>query len=82
MFRRKHWKYIIFTVPIEKEVIRIGKVREEITKNLSYILQLVDCARFMASSLSNLVDNLSEKIHGIKCKFKTVFLNAQILKMI
>ena len=52
----------------------------------------------MASSLSNLVNNLSEGIHRIICKFRhndknmklvelnisiaTVFLNTQILKMI
>ena len=52
----------------------------------------------MASSLSNLVNNLSEGIHKIKCKFwhnyknfkhaelnisiATAFLNTQILKMI
>ena len=27
-------------------------------------------ARFMASSLSNLVNNLSERIHKIKCKYE------------
>ena len=41
----------------------------EITKNISYILQFTDSARFMASSLSNLVNNLSEGIHRIKCKY-------------
>ena len=62
-------KYITFTVSIEKEVTRIDKNGEEITKNISYILQFIDSARFMASSLSNLVNNLSEGIHRIKCKF-------------
>ena len=52
----------------------------------------------MASSLSNLINNLSERIHMIKCKFghddknlkhvelnisiATAFLNVQTLKMI
>ena len=63
-------KYITFTVPIEKEVTRIDKNGEEITKNISYILQFIDSARFMASSLSNLVNNLSERIHKIKCKYE------------
>ena len=39
-----------FTVPIEKEVTRTDKNGEEITKNISYILQFIDSARFMASS--------------------------------
>ena len=53
-------KYITFTIPIEKEVTIIDKNREEITKNIFYILQFIDSARFMVSSLSNLVNNLSE----------------------
>ena len=61
-------KYITFTVPIEKEVTRIDKNPEEITKNISYILQFIDSTRFMASSLPNLVNNLSEGLHRIKCK--------------
>ena len=62
-------KYITFTVPIEKEVARIDKNGEEITKYISYILQFIDSTRFMASSLSNLVNNLLEGIHIIKCKY-------------
>ena len=62
-------KYITFKVEIEKEVTRIDKNGEEITKNMTYILQFIDSARFMESSLSNLVNNLSEGIHRIKCKY-------------
>ena len=62
-------KYITFTVLIEIEVTRINKNREEITKNICYILQFIDSARFMASSISNFVNNLSEGIIIIKCKF-------------
>ena len=39
-------KYIIFTVPIQKEVTRIDKNGEEITKNIFYILQFIDSTRF------------------------------------
>ena len=59
------------------------------------MLQLIDSASFMAISLSNLVNNLSEGIHEIKCKYgqhdkkcetyiniATGFLNTQTLKMI
>ena len=67
-------------------------------KNISYRLQFIDSAKFMASSLSNLVNNLSERIQKIKCEHghydknvklaglnvsnANVFLNTQILKMI
>ena len=44
-------------------------MEKKLQKNISYILQFIDSARFMASSLSNLVNNLSEKIHKIKCKY-------------
>ena len=62
-------KYITFAVPVGKEVTRIDKNGEEFTKNISYILQFIDSARFMASSLENLVNNLSEEIHKIKCEY-------------
>ena len=68
-FRENTQKYITFTVPIEKEVTRIDKNQEEITKSILYILQFIDSARFMAGSLTNLVNNISEGIHRIKCKF-------------
>ena len=48
---------------------RIGKNGEEITKAISYKLKLIDSARFTASSLSNLVNNLAEGTHNIKCKY-------------
>ena len=61
-------KYITFTVPIEKEVRRIEKNGKEITKNVFYILQIIDSARVMESLLSNLINNLFEEIHKIKFK--------------
>ena len=91
-------KYITFTVPIEKEVTRIDKNGEEITKNISCILQFIDCTRFIASSLSNLVNNFSEgfiilnvnpdtmvknvKYVEINISIALVFLHMQLLKMI
>ena len=35
-------------------------MEKKLQKNTSYILQSIDKARFMASSLSNLVNSLSE----------------------
>ena len=62
-------KYITFTVPIEQEIKRIDKNGEKITKIMSYILQLIDCARFLTSSLSNFANNFFERIQWIKCKY-------------
>ena len=42
-------KYITFTVPIEKEVTKIDKNGEQITKNIFFMLQFIDSARFMES---------------------------------
>ena len=91
-------KYITFKVSIEREVTRIDKDREQIIKNKCYKLQFIDSVRFMARSLSNLLNKLSEVLHRIKCNFRhdgknvnhveidlsiaTVFLNTKILKII
>ena len=89
---------VTFTVPLGKEVTRNDKNGKKITKNICYILQFIDGARFMTSSLSNLVSKLSERIHrnrrkfltddkkfetfGIKCKCCDCFLKYKPLKMI
>ena len=69
MFKKEHWKTYNFTFPIEKEVTRLHKNGEEVKKNISYILQFIDSARLMASSLSNRVNKLSEEIHKVKCRY-------------
>ena len=38
------------------------------------MLKFIDSARFMATSLSNIVDNLTDGIHKIKCKDCNIFL--------
>ena len=53
-------KYITFSVPIKK---RIKNKDMEIT----YKIKFIDSFRFMATSLSKLVDNLTEGIHSDKC---------------
>ena len=53
-------KYITFSVPIKKKI-------ENKDLELSYKIKFIDSYRFMSSSLSKLVDNLSEGIHNNKC---------------
>ena len=59
-------RYITFSIP--KEVSNIEENIEEITKTIFFRLQLIDRARFKGSSLLNLVNNLVEGIHKLKCK--------------
>ena len=53
-------KYITFSVPLKK---KIGNKNIEIT----YKIKCIDSHKFMSSSLSKLVGNLSEVIHNNKC---------------
>ena len=97
MFREKHWKTHKLYSSNRKIVYKNWSQRGRNYKNIYYILQVIDSERIMVSSLSNHVNNLSEGIHKIKCKFEhddkkcetcrieyiaIVFLNTQILKII
>ena len=53
-------KYITFSVPIKKKI-------ENKDIEITYRIKFIDSYRFMATSLSKLVDNLTEDIHGDKC---------------
>ena len=52
----------------------IDKDGNESVETISYKIKIIDVARFMASSLLNLVDNLTEVSHKIKCKDCDCFL--------
>ena len=69
-----------FPILIEKEVTNIDKNGNESLVTKSYDIKFIDSARFMASSLSNLVDNLTERIHKIKCKDCDSFLEYESVK--
>ena len=49
-------------------------MRNEKVATVSYKIKSIDSARFMATSSSNLVDNLKEGIHKIKCRDCNCFL--------
>ena len=67
MFRRKYKKYITFSVPIKKEITKKDKDGSDKITEISYKIKFIDSFRFMLSSLSNLVGNLSEGLHSDKC---------------
>ena len=95
---KKTVKYITFTVRIRKEVTRIDKNEEEVTKNISYILQLIDSARLMAAhnqilsiiflmefiELNVITDTMikNAKLEELNLNIATTLLNMQILMMI
>ena len=53
-------QYIASSVPIKKKI-------ENKDLEITYKIKFIDSYRFMASSLSNLIDNLSEGTHNSKC---------------
>ena len=56
MPRRKIEKYIIEKTPVEKELKN--------TKTITYKIRFIDSIRFMSSSSSNLVGNLSKGLRN------------------
>ena len=61
-------KHKTFSVTIEKEVTNINKDDNESAATISYKIKFIDSARFIPTSLSNLVDNLTEKNQKNKYK--------------
>ena len=53
-------KYITFSVPIKKKI-------ENKDIEITYKIKFIDSFRFIATSLSKLVDNLTADIHSDKC---------------
>ena len=55
-------KYITFSVPVKKEIKNKKNIIE-----ITYKIKFIDSYRFMSTSPSQLVDNLSEGIHNNRC---------------
>ena len=53
--------YKNFSVPIKKEVIKIDKDGKKSVETISYKIKFTDSMKFMATSLTKLVDNCSLK---------------------
>ena len=65
-------------MPIEKEIAGIDKDGNEIVVTISYKIKFIDSAEFTTTSLSNLVDNLTEGIHEIKWTDYDFFLEYEM----
>ena len=71
-------KYITFSVPIKKKI-------DNENIDITYKIKFIDSFRFTATSLSKLVDNLTDNIHNdkcIKCKSNLCFVRAINEKLI
>ena len=64
MFGGKYRKIYYFSVPIKKEL--------DNGKSITHKIKFIDSFKFMSSSLSNLVDNLSERLHCDKCTLNLI----------
>ena len=68
-------KYITFSVPLKKEIENKNKIIE-----VTYKIKFIDSYRFMSTSLSKLVDNLSEGLHNNRCVDCKPYLDHMITK--
>ena len=78
--KEKKENYKTFPVLIEKEIRKVDKDGNEDIITIFYKIKYIDSAKFMVSSLSNLLGNLAEKIHKIKGKECDCFLEYESVK--
>ena len=70
-------KYITFSVLINKEITKIDKGGNARIVNIPYKLKFIDSFRFMSTSLSSLVDNLSDGLHSTDCKSSLDYMKVE-----
>ena len=73
-------KYIKFSVPIKKEYVKDSDQDNNKKEVIIYRIKFIDSFRFMSTSLSNLVDNLSDGIHN-KEKSKDCDSNCEYISL-
>ena len=71
---RKQRKVQIFFCSNKKRNWKNDKDGNQSAETISYKIKFIDSMRFIGTSLSKLVDNLTEGIHKIKCKDCGCFL--------
>ena len=80
MSSKKEEKCKNFLVPVKKEITKFDKDGNERVKTTFYKIKFIDGARFLASSLSNLIDNITERIHKFKREDCDYFLEYESVK--
>ena len=73
-------KYKTFSVPVTSEAVKIDKDGNKAKEFISSNIKFIDRLGFVATSLSNLVDNLSGRIDKLKCKNCDCFLEYKNFK--
>ena len=61
------FEYITFSVSIKKEITKKDKNGDDKITKISFKIKFIASYRFMSTSLSNLVSNLSEGLHNDRC---------------
>ena len=64
----------------KKETIKIDKDGDDEIIEILYKIKFIDSFRFMSTSLSNLVTNLSEGVHNDKCRDYKSYLDYMSIK--
>ena len=69
-------------VPVEKGVTEIDRDGNESVVTISYKIKFIDSARFMATSLSNLVEYIRKEYIKLDVKIVIAFLNMKVSRTI
>ena len=60
----------LFSPNRKKKLKELVNMAKKLLKTISYRLEFIHITKSMASTLSNLVNNLAERIYKIKCKYE------------
>lgn len=68
----------LFFDSIKREIVKIDNESNKALETISYKITFIDTLRFMTTSLSNLINNLSEGIPNIIWEYCDIFLRMMV----
>ena len=68
----------LFFDSIKREIVKIDNEGNKALETISYKITFIDTLRFMTTSLSNLINNLSERIPNIILEYCDIFLSMMV----